>query len=159
MKKPCKQCGRTIRYYIEWPNYPNFCPECKDKFDYEKREREKNRREKSCMGCGKTIIYYTDWNHISNYCKECKEKFNEERKSKVTKQDGPSSQGYKLRYDPNIGKNDFLFGSDNPKTNDGHGHVVIGDDGQVHYVRDQYNPKKDTDRNDAVSYDDGYFFR
>ena len=34
------------------------------------------------------------------------------------------------------GKNDFLFGSDNPKTNDGHGHVVIGDDGQVHYVRD-----------------------
>lgn len=159
MEKPCKQCGKTIRYNIEWPNHPNFCPECKEKFDYEKREREKNKREKSCMGCGKTIIYYTDWTHIPNYCKECKAKFNEERKSKVTKQDGTGSQGYKLRYNYNTGKNDFLFGSDNPKRNDGHGHVVIGDDGQVHYVRDQFDPKKDKDRNDAVSYDDGYFFR
>ncbi len=36
--------------------------------------------------------------------------------------------------------------------------MIIGDDGQVHHVRDQYDPKSATDRNDAVSYDDGYFF-
>lgn len=76
MEKPCKQCGRTIRYNIEWSNYPNFCPECKEKFEYEKREREKNRREKPCKGCGKTIVYYTDWSRIPNYCKECYEKGN-----------------------------------------------------------------------------------
>ena len=158
MEKPCKQCGRTIRYNIEWSNQPNFCPECKEKFEYEKREREKNRREKSCERCGKTIVYYTTWNHIPNYCKDCKSKFEEEQKSKKKKQDNQGSQNYKLRFNYNTGKNDFYFGNDKPKHNDGHGHVIIGDDGQVHHVRDQYDPKSATDRNDAVSYDDGYFF-
>lgn len=86
-------------------------------------------KEKNCRRCGEAISYNDTWAHIPNYCKECKAKFSEERKSKVTKQGGLSSQGYKLRHNPNTGKNDFFFGSDNPKTNDGHGHVVIGDDG------------------------------
>ena len=36
--------------------------------------------------------------------------------------------------------------------------VIIGDDGEVHYIRDQYDSESNTDRNDAVSFDDGYFF-
>ena len=59
----------------------------------------------------------------------------------------------------NIGKNNFYFGNDDPQPNDGHGHVVIGEDGQVHYVRDQYDPENKADRKDAVSYDDRYYFR
>lgn len=158
MEKPCKQCGKTIRYNIEWSNYPNFCPECKEKFEYEKREREKNKREKFCERCGKTIVYYTTWNHIPNYCKDCKAKFEEEQKSRKKKQDEQGSQNYKLRFNSITGKNDFLFGNDNPQRYDGHGHVIIGEDGEVHYVRDQYDPESVIDRNDAVSYDDGYFF-
>lgn len=158
MEKPCKRCGRTMRYNIEWSNYPNFCSECKEKFEYEKREREKNRREKLCKGCGETIVYYTNWSHIPDYCKDCKVKFEEERKNKRKRQDEQGSKNYKLRFIPETGKNDFLFGSDNPQHDDGHGHVIIGDDGQVHYVRDQYDSESKTDRNDAVSYNDGYYF-
>lgn len=158
IEKPCKQCGKMIKYNIEWSHYPNFCPECKEKFEYEKREREKNRCEKPCKGCGKTIVYYTNWSHIPNYCKDCRAKFEKQRKSKKKKQDEQGSQNYKLRFNPITGKNDFFFGNDNPQLGDGHGHVVIGDDGEVHYIRDQYDPKSDTDRKDAVLFDDGYFF-
>ena len=75
-EKSCGRCGATIRYNDTWEHIPNFCPECKEKFAQEKREREKNRCEKPCRGCGKTIVYYANWEHIPNYCKECYEKGN-----------------------------------------------------------------------------------
>ena len=75
-EKTCKRCGKTIRYRDDWSHVPNYCKECKEKFDEEKRQREKLRREKPCRGCGKTIVYYADWEHIPNYCKECQEKGN-----------------------------------------------------------------------------------
>lgn len=157
MEKPCKQCGKTIRYSIEWANCPNFCPECKEKFEFEKREKEKNRREKSCKRCGKTIVYYADWNNIPNYCKDCKAKF-EEEKYKKKEQEEKGSRNYKLRFNMETGKNDFYFGKDAPQHNDGHGHVIVGDDGKEHYIRDQYDPNSKKDRQDAVLYNDGYFF-
>ena len=139
-EKSCQGCGTTIRYRDDWSHVPNYCKECKAKFDAEKKYRKRLRREKPCKGCGALIVYYEDWDHIPNYCKECKDSF--------------QSDGYKLRFDPNRGKNDFLFGTDKPKKHDGHGHVVIDDSGNVHYVRDQYDPKKKHGRNEAVSYDD-----
>lgn len=152
-EKPCKQCGKPIRYNIGWSHIPNFCSECKEKFEHEKQEREKSRREKPCQNCGKTIVYYTSWSNIPNYCKDCKASFAKK------KQDEKGCLSYKLCFDPNIGKNNFYFGSDSPQHSDGHGHVIIGDDGQVHYVRDRYDPQKPGDRQDAVLYDDGYFFK
>lgn len=154
MEKPCKQCERTIRYNIEWSNYPNFCSECKEKFEHEKREREKNRREKPCRGCGNSIVYYANWSNIPNYCKDYKAKFEEGQKNKEIEREDQGSQNYILRFNYNTGKNDFYFESDNPNPKDGHGHVVIGEDGHVHYVRDQRNPKIEK-KDDAVSYDDG----
>ncbi len=153
-EKRCKGCEAVIRYNDMWEHIPNYCKSCKEKFEYEQQQKKRNKREKLCKGCGKTIIYYIDWNNIPNYCKECRAKFEGEKK----KQDEQGSHKYKLRFNMNTGKNDFFFGSDNPQPKDGHGHVVIGEDGQEHYVRDQYNPKNNTDRRDAVSYDDKYFF-
>lgn len=76
LEKSCQGCGTTIRYRDNWSHVPNFCKECKAKFDAEKKYRERLRREKPCKGCGATIVYYEDWDHIPNYCKECREKGN-----------------------------------------------------------------------------------
>lgn len=75
-EKNCQKCGKTIRYRDDWSHIPNYCKECREKFDNEKKQREQLRREKSCRGCGKTIIYYADWKHIPNYCEDCRKNGN-----------------------------------------------------------------------------------
>lgn len=32
-EKLCKRCGKTIRYRDDWSHIPNYCKECKAKFD------------------------------------------------------------------------------------------------------------------------------
>ena len=159
-EKSCGRCGAAIRYRDTWDHIPNYCKSCKEIMKAEREEREKKRaaeaakwKEKPCKQCGKPIRYNVEWSHFPNFCSECKEEFAKK------KQEKQSSQSYKLRFNMVTGKNDFYFGTDSPRPGDGHGHVVIGDDGQVHYVRDQYDPKSKTDRKDSISYDDGYFFK
>ena len=158
--KSCARCGCNIRYNDEWTHIPNYCKSCREILERERKEREEKKKaekaakeakwkEKPCKECGRAIRYNIDWSHPPNYCPDCKEKFKRQRES----------DEYKLRFNPETGKNDFFFGTDKPNKGDGHGHVVIGDDGQVHYVRDQYDPKKPEDRTSAVSFDDGFFFK
>lgn len=155
-EKDCKSCGAKIRYRDDWSHIPNYCKECKEKFDAEKQRKEQLRREKPCKACGSTIVYYEDWNHIPNYCKECKANFTKNRGMSAVKGDVlKGSDQYKLRFNPKKGKNDFLFGTDHPKRGDGHGHVVILSDGTTRYVRDQYDPNKKGDRQQAISFNDG----
>lgn len=160
--KSCARCGHTIRYSDEWTHIPNYCKNCREALESERKEKEEKRaaekatraekwKERSCKECGQTIRYNIEWRHIPNYCSDCKEKFRRKREAK-------SSDEYKLIFKTEMGKNEFLFGSDNPKPHDGHGHVVIGDDGQVHYIRDRFDPKKAGDEKNAESYDDGFFF-
>lgn len=40
-EKACKRCGKTIRYRDDWSHIPNYCKECKAKFDEEKKQRGK----------------------------------------------------------------------------------------------------------------------
>lgn len=149
-EKPCAECGATISYRDDWTHIPSYCKDCKSKFIAEKQRRERLKREKPCMACGAPIVYYDDWAHIPNYCKSCKENFNRKSTGIIHK----GSDQYKLRYDPQTGKNHFFFGTDKPQKGDGHGHVVVTDDGSVHYVRDQYDPNKLSDRNAAISFND-----
>ena len=146
-----QRCGAIIRYRDDWSHEPNFCKNCKEKFAEEraakeaaKKEREAKWQEKPCKSCGTMIRYNVDWTNPPNYCADCKERFKAE-------------QEYKLRYNPEKGKNDFLFGTNNPRKGDGHGHVVIDDQGNVHYVRDKYDPRDKDDRNDAVAFDDHFY--
>lgn len=39
-EKTCKECGKTIRYRDDWSHIPNFCKDCKAKFEMEQKQRE-----------------------------------------------------------------------------------------------------------------------
>lgn len=63
--KSCKNCGKPIRYRVDWNHIPDLCKECK--------EREKAKwHEKPCKKCGLPIKYHEDWKHIPSICKQCK---------------------------------------------------------------------------------------
>ena len=162
--KSCARCGCSIRYNDEWVHIPNYCKECREAFEIERKEKEEKRvakklereakwKEKPCKECGSSIRYNIEWSHPPNYCNDCKERFKRQKDEKQFK----GSNEYKLRFKPQEGRNDFLFGNNKPNKGDGHGHVVVDGDGQVHYVRDTYNPQKPGDRKDAESFDDGVF--
>ena len=163
--KSCVRCGGRIKYNDEWTHIPNYCKDCREAFERERKEKEKRRvvekaereekwKEKPCNKCGNRIRYNIEWSHPPNVCSDCKEKLKVQREQNRSK----GSDEYKLRFNPKTGKNDFFFGTNNPRKGDGHGHVIIDDNGQVHYVRDSFDPHKTGDRESAESYDDGFFF-
>ena len=66
-EKPCKKCGKPVRYHVDWTRVPDLCKDC--------QQREKAKwHEKPCAKCGKMIRYHEDWEHVPNICKECKAK-------------------------------------------------------------------------------------
>ena len=104
-EKKCLKCGGIIKYNDAWTNVPNYCKECKEKLTAERVKKEAERKEKQakwkekpCKQCGTTIRYNIEWTNIPNYCESCKKKFKEEKEN-----------NYKLRFNPETGKNDFWY--------------------------------------------------
>ncbi|MBQ8054629.1 MAG: hypothetical protein IJ198_12620 [Lachnospiraceae bacterium] len=64
-EKPCKICGSTIRYNVEWKHIPNLCKEC---FDKDKANWE----DRVCVKCGKTFRINKGWEHIPTICGDCR---------------------------------------------------------------------------------------
>lgn len=136
--KVCAVCGKTFQYRDNWSHIPDRCKECNAKDPV---------LTKKCMGCGGEIKYRASWQNIPNYCKICKEKFKSHK----------GSNEYKLRFDPDTGRNDFFFGTNNPQKWNSHGHAIIDDTGEVHYVRDVSKPHDYDDRQRKTVYNDGVY--
>lgn len=119
---------------------------------YEKaiaEERAKWHDEK-CQECGGIIRVNVEWSHPPKYCKACKEKFLKQRQ-KIAGAAGKQANDVKVRFNPAKGKNDVYFGGIGSADGDGHGHAVVDDHGNVHYLRDATLGDKDN----AVIIDDG----
>jgi len=69
-EKPCQACGKPIPYDPAWKHIPNYCKECRDKFD-----AEKGIVRRKCRSCGKTFTVPNTVKHMPNYCKACRAKF------------------------------------------------------------------------------------
>lgn len=142
-EKACKKCGATIKYNVGWSKIPELCKSCV--------EKEKAMwAEKSCKGCGAKIRYRKDWSNIPEYCKSCKDKFKAQG-DKIASAAGKKADDVKVRFNPATGKNDVYFGGIGAPDGLGHGHAVVSDTGEVHYLRDAGFGN----RKDAVIKDDG----
>lgn len=71
-EKPCKNCGKMIRYNIEWKHIPNLCHDCfeKDKVNWEDR---------ICTRCGATFRINKTWEHIPTICPSCRKEVKAEK--------------------------------------------------------------------------------
>lgn len=71
-EKPCRNCGKMIRYNIEWKHIPNLCHDCfeKDKVNWEDR---------ICTRCGATYRINKTWEHIPTICPSCRKEVKAEK--------------------------------------------------------------------------------
>ena len=74
VEKPCRSCGKPIFYDPKWSHIPNYCKECKQKF-----QEEKGLTSRKCRSCGKTFTVPSTVKHKPNYCKTCRAKFREKK--------------------------------------------------------------------------------
>ena len=74
LEKPCRSCGKPILYDPNWAHAPNYCKECKRKF-----QEEKGLVSRKCRSCGKTFTVPATVKHMPNYCKACRAKFREKK--------------------------------------------------------------------------------
>jgi len=109
-------------------------------------------RDVSCADCGAAFRINVDWTHPPKYCKACKEKFRQ-KKIDLARKAGKyvDPEDVKVRFNYNTGKNDVYFGGLGEADGYGHGHAVVDERGNVHYLRDATFG----DKEDAVIIDDG----
>ncbi len=64
-EKPCRQCGTTIRYNMEWKHIPNLCRACfeKDRVNWEDRV---------CEICGSRFRINKTWKRVPTLCHDCR---------------------------------------------------------------------------------------
>ena len=77
LEKPCRTCGKPIFYDPSWEHIPNYCKECKRKYQDEHSAPKIMRRK--CRSCGKQFTFPSTIKHYPNYCKECRAKFKEKK--------------------------------------------------------------------------------
>ena len=53
LTKPCKTCGKPIKYNPAWKHVPNYCPDCKAKYRAE-QEAKRGMVTITCKNCGKS---------------------------------------------------------------------------------------------------------
>lgn len=139
-EKTCKDCGKTFRYRDNWSHIPDRCKECRDKDPL---------LTKKCKECGGEIKYRASWDNPPNYCKACKERFEANTHK--------GSNEYRLRFKMDEGKNEFFFGTNKPTRWNAHGHVVVDDEGEIHYIRGVSQPFDEADREKETVFDDGFY--
>lgn len=71
-EKPCRNCGKMIRYNIEWKHIPNLCHDCfeKDRINWEDRV---------CTRCGAAYRINRTWEHIPTICPSCRKEVKAEK--------------------------------------------------------------------------------
>lgn len=70
LEKACAGCGRPVFYDPAWTHIPNYCKECRAKFD-----AEKGVIRRKCKRCGKSFTVPENVQHMPNYCRDCRAKF------------------------------------------------------------------------------------
>ena len=75
-EKPCRMCGKSIRYNVNWKHIPSLCKECyeKDKENWEDRE---------CVRCGSRFRINKTWEHIPTICGNCRKEVKQEKAAKA----------------------------------------------------------------------------
>lgn len=105
-----------------------------------KREQDKW-KEVQCESCKEKFKIHADWSNPPRLCKKCKER---------------PEYDYKVRFNPETGKNDIFFGGKRKADGYGHGHAVVdGGSGDLHYLRDTSNPVSPFTRGESVIKDSG----
>ena len=77
LEKPCRTCGKPIFYDPSWEHIPNYCKECKRKYQDEHNIPKIMKRK--CKRCGKPFTFRSTIKHYPNYCKDCRAKFKEKK--------------------------------------------------------------------------------
>ena len=77
LEKPCRTCGKLIFYDPSWEHIPNYCKECRRKYQDEHNIPRIMKRK--CKRCGKTFTFPSTIKHYPNYCKDCRAKFKEKK--------------------------------------------------------------------------------
>lgn len=75
--KPCRTCGKPISYDPSWKHIPNYCKECKAKYQAEHDIPRIMRRK--CKRCGRSFTFPSTIPHYPNYCRDCRAKFKEKK--------------------------------------------------------------------------------
>ena len=65
--KPCRTCGKPIFYDPSWEHIPNYCKECKAKYQTEHDIPRIIRRK--CKRCGRSFTFPSTIPHYPNYCR------------------------------------------------------------------------------------------
>ena len=74
-EKPCRNCGNPVFYDPSWEHIPNYCKDCKRKF----QQSNAKAITRKCRNCGRKISFPSTIEHYPNYCKECRMKFREKK--------------------------------------------------------------------------------
>ena len=77
LEKPCRTCGKPIFYDPSWEHIPNYCKECKRKYQDEHNIPKIMKRK--CRSCGKQFTFPSTIKHYPNYGKDCRAKFKEKK--------------------------------------------------------------------------------
>ena len=77
LEKPCRNCGKPISYDPSWKHIPNYCKECKEKYQAEHDIPRIMRRK--CKRCGRSFTFPSTIPHYPNYCRDCRAKFKEKK--------------------------------------------------------------------------------
>ena len=77
MEKPCQSCGQPVFFDPSWDHIPNYCRECRKKYQQDHEIIRVMRRK--CRKCGKEFRFPSNIRHYPNYCKKCREEFRKNR--------------------------------------------------------------------------------
>ncbi len=79
LEKPCRNCGQPVFYDPSWDHIPNYCRECKQKYQHDNDIIRVMRR--TCRKCGKQFTFPSNIRHYPNYCRKCREEFKKSRQN------------------------------------------------------------------------------
>ena len=87
--KTCKECGKTFSIDPSWDHIPNYCKECRQRFNREKEERQRTGKprqiKRKCKNCGKFFTFPSTLPHYPNYCNNCRKAHQAAMKEKYGK--------------------------------------------------------------------------
>ncbi len=66
--RTCKKCGKTFTLPEEVQHWPDYCQECRRKYEIVEQITRK------CRGCGKEFTFPSNIRHWPNYCRDCQAK-------------------------------------------------------------------------------------
>ena len=87
-KRTCKNCGKNFTIDPSWKYIPNYCKDCRKKFNEEKEARQRagepRRIKRKCRECGKFFTFPNTLAHYPSYCNDCRKRHQAAMKQKYS---------------------------------------------------------------------------